>query len=145
VTSPGSGGRRRFAEARHAYLGTADASGVPHLVPVTFALLPDVPDTLVIAIDHKPKRTHDLRRLRNIAANPEVTMLVDHFEEDWSRLWWVRADGTATILHDPDRDAPLDHLAAKYPPYRIQRPTGPVISIAVHTWRTWSATPPPKP
>ena len=128
--------RRRFAAARHAYLGTADAMGQPHLVPVTFAF--SGTDRVVIAVDHKPKRSTDLRRLRNIAANPQVSLLVDEYHEDWTQLWWVRADGVATVLTDAERAEPLDRLAEKYPVYRLLRPDGPVISIAVHTWRSWS-------
>jgi PPOX class probable F420-dependent enzyme len=128
--------RRRFAVARHAYLATATPDGVPHLVPVTFAL--SVTDTVVIAVDHKPKRGHDLRRLRNIAANPRVTLLVDEYDDDWRRLWWVRADGVARVLSGLDREPSLDALVAKYPDYRDRRPEGPVISVGVTVWRGWS-------
>ena len=94
--------RSRFAAARHAYLATADGDGVPQLVPVTFVLLSavdgtagDAPaDEIVFAVDHKPKTTRDLKRLRNIADNPHVAVLTDRYDDDWSRLWWVRAAGT---------------------------------------------------
>jgi PPOX class probable F420-dependent enzyme len=129
--------RDRFAASRHAYLATASADAQPHLVPVTFALT--TPDAVVIAIDHKPKTGTDLRRLRNIEANPQVTLLADEYhDQDWTRLWWVRADGTARILANPDRAAPIAHLVAKYPQYRDRPPTGPVIHIQLHTWRAWS-------
>ena len=82
--------RGRFAAARVARLATADATGQPHLVPVTFAVAGDMVYT---AVDAKPKRTTALRRLANVAANPRVSLLVDHYDDDWSRLWWVRADG----------------------------------------------------
>jgi PPOX class probable F420-dependent enzyme len=130
--------RRRLADARHAYLATADADGRPHLVPVTFALLAGAVDEIVIAVDHKPKRTHDLRRLRNIAANPQVALLADHYDEDWTRLWWVRADGRARLRTDAEREPALDALAARYPPYRDRRPAGPVIAVAVTRWSGWS-------
>jgi PPOX class probable F420-dependent enzyme len=127
--------RDRFAAARHAYLATVSADGQPHLVPVTFALTAS--DAVVIAIDHKPKRGTDLRRLRNIAANPRVSLLADEYrDEDWTRLWWVRADGDARILTDPDRL--VAELVGKYPQYRERPPAGPVIHIDVHTWRGWS-------
>jgi PPOX class probable F420-dependent enzyme len=90
--------RDRFAEARVARLATADESGRPLLVPVTFALDGDL---AYFAVDHKPKTTRNLKRLRNIEANPQVSLLADEYDEDWTQLWWVRADGTATILRDP--------------------------------------------
>jgi PPOX class probable F420-dependent enzyme len=135
---PEAHARERFAAARVARLATADADGVPHLVPVTFAL---ATGAIVFAIDHKPKRSMNLRRLRNIAANPAVSFLVDGYDEDWARLWWVRADGHATILTEPgERAAPIDALCAKYRQYRERPPEGPVIRTEVTTWRNWSAT-----
>lgn len=85
--------RARLAGARIAYLATAGADGAPHVVPCTFALLGDA--TIVSAVDHKPKRTAALRRLANVAANPRVAILADHYAEAWDALWWVRADGMA--------------------------------------------------
>jgi PPOX class probable F420-dependent enzyme len=133
--------RARAAQARVARLATVDASGRPHLVPVTFAVHGD---TLVTAVDHKPKRTGELRRLRNIEANDRVSVLVDHYDdEDWTRLWWVRADGTARVLgvedHAEDRTEPVGWLVAKYPQYRDHPPAGPVIAIEVDVWRGWTA------
>ncbi|MFE3257307.1 TIGR03668 family PPOX class F420-dependent oxidoreductase [Nocardia sp. NPDC059091] len=130
----------RFRAARVARLATADAIGVPHLVPVTFAVSPaDSPLLVVIAIDNKPKTTTDLRRLRNIAANPRVSVLADHYDEDWSQLWWTRLDGIADILDDTvDRELPLGWLVAKYPQYQADPPTGPIIRIAVDSVRGWS-------
>jgi PPOX class probable F420-dependent enzyme len=89
-------------------------------------------------VDHKPKRTNDLRRLRNIREQPEVCLLADHYEEDWSRLWWVRADGVARVLVGDERDEPLTALAAKYAQYSEQPPEGPVIRIEVFAWRGWT-------
>jgi PPOX class probable F420-dependent enzyme len=107
-------------------------------VPVTFALQGDIVAT---AVDHKPKSTPDLRRLRNIRDNPLVCLLADHYGEDWSRLWWARADGQARIVTDPsDCAAPLDWLAAKYRQYQAQRPAGPMILIAVDRWTGWQAS-----
>ena len=90
--------RRRFGTATVARLATVGQTGRPHLVPVTFALDGDLIFTVV---DAKPKTTTDLRRLRNIGAEPRVAVLADHYEDDWDGLWWARADGLATILRDP--------------------------------------------
>jgi len=88
--------RSRLATARVARLATADASGRPHLVPVTFAV-DSTESAIYIAIDHKPKTTTNLKRLRNIRENPAVSLLADHYEDDWTRLWWVRFDGVARL------------------------------------------------
>lgn len=128
--------RRRFTEAPVARLATADADGVPHVVPVTFAV---AGDAIVFAVDHKPKTTTALRRLRNIAANPAVSLLVDHYEADWSRLWWARADGHARVLTEDPPGVAL--LAAKYPAYTDRPPEGPVVRIDVSRWSGWSAAP----
>ncbi|MFG1947367.1 TIGR03668 family PPOX class F420-dependent oxidoreductase [Nonomuraea sp. NPDC048826] len=127
--------RRRFAGGRVARLATVGAEGRPRLVPVTFAV---VGDRVVTAVDHKPKRTADLRRLRDIRANPCVSLLVDHYEDDWARLWWARADGTAAVAEDgPDRAAALDALVEKYGQYREHRPAGPVILVEISRWSGW--------
>jgi PPOX class probable F420-dependent enzyme len=118
-------------------MATTDESGRPHLVPITFAALHNV---IVSAVDRKPKRSTDLRRLRNIVSTGLVSLLVDEYTEDWSRLWWARADGHAEVLHDPERDESLDWLAAKYEQYQADRPQGPVIRIHVDRWRGWAAT-----
>jgi PPOX class probable F420-dependent enzyme len=129
--------RSRFAEARVARLATAGADGVPHLVPVTFAV---AGDAVFFVVDHKPKTTTNLRRLRNIAANPAVSFLVDHYDEDWTALWWVRADGVARVLSDPDdRAEPVRVLQEKYAQYREHPPTGVVVASTVATWRGWTA------
>lgn len=127
--------RARFAGARVARLATVSAEGVPHLVPVTFAVLGE---RVVFAVDDKPKSTTRLRRLDNIAARPRVCLLADVYDDDWTRLWWVRADGTATV-RATDADA-VDALAARYPAYVERRPAGPVVSIEVGTWTGWSWT-----
>lgn len=127
--------RDRFAAARVARLATADESGRPLLVPVTFALDGDI---AYFAVDHKPKTTRDLRRLRNIAVNPQVSLLVDEYSDDWTQLWWVRADGTATILRDPATfTEPNRLLAAKYPQYQQFPPQGPVVRIHLTHWADW--------
>jgi PPOX class probable F420-dependent enzyme len=130
--------RARFGAARVARLATVDEVGRPHLVPVTF----DVDgDTVTFAIDHKPKRTTNLRRLRNLAANDRVCLLVDHYDDDWSQLWWVRADGRARIVEDGEaRERALTRLAERYRQYRDRPPQGPVVLIAVESWTGWSYT-----
>lgn len=128
--------RERFAQAPVLRLGTADGVGRPHLVPATFAVLGDV---VAIAVDHKPKKSSNLKRLRNIQENPSVSLLVDHFDDDWERLWWVRADGRADVIDNQLAYELVDALVDKYEQYRERRPTGPVIKIRVNRWSGWSA------
>jgi PPOX class probable F420-dependent enzyme len=129
--------RERVLEARVARLATVDAEGRPHLVPVCFALEGEI---LYSAVDAKPKRSKRLKRLENIRRRPEVTVLVDHYEEDWSRLWWVRLDGTAKVLDEgTEREHGLELLRAKYHQYRAEPPTGAVIAVQVGGWRGWSS------
>ncbi len=128
--------RRRIVESRVARLATADADGHPHVVPITFAL---DGDRLYFAVDAKPKRTANLKRLRNIAANPTVSVLFDHYEEDWGRLWWVRLDGAARILDGHDEaERAIDLLVSRYEQYRSARPNGPVVEISVERMTGWS-------
>jgi PPOX class probable F420-dependent enzyme len=122
-------------EARVARLATVDASGRPHLVPICFAI---EGDTLYTAVDEKPKRTRRLQRLANIEANPTVEVLIDHYEEDWSRLRWVRLRGPARIVEDR---AAVDLLVAKYPQYREQPPAGPVIAMTIEERSEWTTSP----
>ncbi len=129
--------RRKFSAARVARLATVSAQGTPHVVPCTFAVDGDL---IYSAVDAKPKSTTNLRRLANIAANPNVTVLADHYDEDWSALWWVRADGQASVLDDADAMAgPIRLLTARYPQYVTSPPGGPVVSIRVSRWTGWSA------
>jgi PPOX class probable F420-dependent enzyme len=128
--------RARLGEAPVARLATVSPAGRPHVVPICFAL---DGDTIVTAIDHKPKRTTALARLRNIEGNPAVAVLADHYDEaDWAQLWWVRADGIATVVESSPRAIEL--LAARYEQYRETPPGGPAIEIAVHRWSGWAAT-----
>ena len=131
--------RRRFAAARVARLATV-AAGEPRLVPITFALADEV---IWSAVDDvKRKRTRALARLDHIAAEPRVSVLADHYEEDWGALWWVRADGRARVIDrdDPDARVGLRALADRYPPYRERAAVGPLIAIAVERWSGWSAS-----
>ena len=123
--------RQRFGAADRAFLATTGEDLRPHLVPVTFAL---TGDEVLIAIDHKPKTTPNLRRLANIAWNSRVALLTDRYDADWTQLWWIRADGHADVI----QQASVDPLAAKYPQYRSQPPAGPFIHITVNNWTGWS-------
>lgn len=128
----------RFGRASVATLGTTRESGTPHLVPVTFAV---VGKTVYTMVDRKPKTTTSLQRLANIAANPDVTLLVDHYEDEWTGLWWVRVDGIASVSHDEATlTAARALLQSKYPQYGDQPPDGPAISIAITgvTWWEWA-------
>ena len=129
--------RDRFAQARVARLATASSVGTPHLVPITFAV---AGDALVSAIDSKPKSGRPLRRLDTIADNPFVSVLVDEYDDDWSRLWWARADGWARVVPAGGAEGAdaLAALAAKYVQYRQQPPGGPVILVSVDSWSGWS-------
>ncbi|HTU75740.1 MAG TPA: TIGR03668 family PPOX class F420-dependent oxidoreductase [Trebonia sp.] len=129
--------RALLATVRVARLATVSPDGQPHLVPVTFAA---DGDRVYIAIDHKPKTTTNLKRLRNISHNPRVSLLADHYEDDWAQLWWVRVDGQARVLAGADREGPVDLLASKYGQYAEQRPDGPVISIEVTRWTAWASS-----
>ncbi len=130
--------RRRFAATRVAHLATADSGGIPHLVPMAFVV---DGETVYSAVDHKPKRSNALRRLANVAANPRVALMVDHYDDDWATLWWVRADGTARVLAADDDEArhAVDLLEARYPQYLDRRPDGPVLAVDVERWSGWSA------
>jgi PPOX class probable F420-dependent enzyme len=134
--------RSRFAAAPVARLATLRPDGTPRLVPITFALV----DGLVCsAVDEvKPKSTTRLARLADVARDPRVGLLVDHYAEDWSALWWVRVDGTAAV-HDPGaggvlRERAIAALAAKYPPYAPLPPSGPLLVITPTRWAGWTAS-----
>jgi PPOX class probable F420-dependent enzyme len=129
--------RARVAAARVGRLATLGAEGRPHLVPICFVL---ESETLYTAVDEKPKRSKQLQRLANIRRNPEVSVLVDHYEEDWTRLWWVRLDGTARVLEEgPERRGALELLGAKYEQYRAEPLSGAVIAVHIERWRAWSS------
>lgn len=128
--------RRRFAVARVARLATVGADSQPHIVPIVFAL---AGETIYSVVDAKPKRTSDLRRLRNVSSTPHVSALVDHYDDaDWSALWWARADGAARVLEltEPEARDAVRLLAERYPQ---QRAVGPVLAIDVERWSGWSA------
>ena len=122
-------------------LATADAGGLPHVVPFVFVLKGD---TIYWAVDEKPKRTRELKRVANIRVNPNVEVVVDHYDENWASLWWVRASGPARILDDLDEARrALTLLAAKYPQERASPPGGPVVAIEVAHLSWWEGSPAP--
>jgi PPOX class probable F420-dependent enzyme len=127
----------RLTSARVARLATTDPDGRPHLVPIVFAV---DGDTLYSAVDRKPKRRTKLRRIENARVRPDVTVLVDHYDEDWKQLWWIRLRGRARVLDDGDERArALALLAEKYPQYRDEPPDGPVLAVDVTEIRGWDA------
>jgi len=135
--------KARFTQSPIARLATITPDGTPHLVPVVFAVHGDSHgkhDVVYTAVDAKPKTTRRLRRLANIESNPQVSLLVDHYADDWTQLWWVRADGVAAIHSDGEAmDTGFRLLRAKYPQYQSVPLNGPVIAVTVHRWSGWHA------
>jgi PPOX class probable F420-dependent enzyme len=109
--------------------------GRPHVVPVCFVL---DGDAIYSAVDGKPKSSLALARLDNIRCHPTVSLLVDAYDEDWTRLWWIRVDARATVLTEgPRREHALDLLVEKYEQYRALRPPGAVIAMTTSAWHAW--------
>jgi PPOX class probable F420-dependent enzyme len=130
--------RARLAGARSGTLGTLDASGRANLVPVCFAL---DGDRVLLAVDAKPKRTRQLARVANIRRAGWATLLVDHYEEDWDNVWWVRVRGAARVLDPgPEADAALEILMGKYDQWRAEPPAGPVMALDAADWRGWQSS-----
>jgi PPOX class probable F420-dependent enzyme len=123
--------RERVARARVGRLATVTSDGRPHVVPCCFAY---DGARIVTAVDAKPKTTRALRRLDNVRAQPSASLLVDHYDEDWSRLWWIRVDGAARVVDD---ESALALLRAKYRQYDTTALPGPVIVIDELRWRAW--------
>jgi PPOX class probable F420-dependent enzyme len=147
--------RSRLAQARVARLATVGPDGTPHLVPCCLAVDERVA-VAYSAVDDKPKRSIRLSRLTDLAIHPVVTLLVDEYDEDWNRLWWVRVSGPARELAAPGGRGPgvvpgdggehgraVQLLRAKYPQYRTHRLDGPVLAISLERWRSWAASPRP--
>ncbi|MDN5797664.1 MAG: TIGR03668 family PPOX class F420-dependent oxidoreductase [Intrasporangium sp.] len=129
--------RERFAAAPVARLATVRPDGSPHVVPIVFALVDEVVWT---GVDAKPKSTVALQRLTNIAAEPRVSLLVDEYDEDWSRLWWVRADGRARVVSDRrDVEEAITALVSKYSQYQEVSLSGPFVRVGVESWRSWAS------
>jgi len=132
--------RHRLAAARVGHLATVRSNGEPHVVPCCFALLAG--DVVVTAVDDvKAKSTNALRRLDNVRHQPHASLLIDHYDDDWSQLWWVRVDGAAEVV---DVGAALHAeaiaaLVAKYEQYAERPPPGPVLAIVIGRWAGWTA------
>jgi PPOX class probable F420-dependent enzyme len=131
---PPATAEQELARARIGRLATVTAAGTPHIVPVCFALHEG---RIYTAVDAKPKATTELARLEHVRATGRASLLVDHYEEDWTRLWWVRVDGAAEVVRS---EPAIDALAEKYEQYRAARPAGPLIAIAPERWRSWVAS-----
>ena len=117
-----------------AHLATADAEGRPHVVPVTFVFLDGA---FWFAIDEKPKSTTRLKRIRNIEENANIALVIDRYDDDWSRLGWVMVQGTAEVVAEGG-EAVLDALRAKYPQYREMSLEGrPVVRIKPSNVMGW--------
>jgi PPOX class probable F420-dependent enzyme len=129
------GVRRRLTETPVGRLATVTREGRPHIVPCCFVLRADV---IYSAVDGKPKTTPMLQRVRNIEASAHASLLIDHYDDDWSTLWWIRVDGTARVVTEAaERDTAVLDLTAKYRQYEEQPPPGPVLAIDVARWRAW--------
>jgi PPOX class probable F420-dependent enzyme len=127
--------RQRLADARVGHLATVTADVRPHIVPCCFVLHAR---TVYSAVDAKPKSTLDLRRLQNLKTNASCSLLVDHYDEDWKTLWWVRVDGPGRVIEEGDEhESALGLLAAKYEQYRDMPPPGPVVALDIEHWRMW--------
>lgn len=136
--------RDRIDAARSAHLATASADAAPHLIPVVFALNRDA---VYIAIDEKPKTTTRIRRLRNIEENPQAALLIDHYDDDWTKLWWIMLRGSAEILTPDTWDADeatsaISALRTRYPQYAAHAlEERPLIRLTITNVTRWSASP----
>ena len=129
---------RRMKGERVAHLATSGPDGRPHIVPITFVV---GDDAIYFAVDHKPKKSANLQRLRNIERNPAVSVLIDHYEDDWMKLWWVRVEGSAHILdRGPESDMAIVQLSERYEQYQSTKPAGPVVAISIERMSGWSAS-----
>lgn len=128
---------RLTRSASVARLATIEPDGLIQLVPIVFAV---EGATLYTAVDHKPKRSRRLRRIENARARPDVTVLIDHYDDDWGELWWVMLRGHARVLDTgAEAERALDLLVEKYEQYRDRRPGLPVLAIDVRESRGWQA------
>jgi PPOX class probable F420-dependent enzyme len=129
---------RRLADsAPVGHLGTVSAEGRPHVVPVCFVIIGEVAYS---AVDHKPKRTTQLQRIANLTVTGQACLLVDHYSDDWSALWWVRLDGHGRVVSDPGEAAhSLAGLRNKYPQYARLPASAPVLAVDVTHWSGWTA------
>ena len=127
--------RRRLGGAGVGRLATVTAQGRPHVVPCCFALTRNVAYS---AVDGKPKSGRPLRRVANLEANRVFSLLVDHYADDWSSLWWVRVDGHGRIVGDEsERTLAVGLLTDKYPQYLDVPVPGPVVALEIDSWTSW--------
>jgi PPOX class probable F420-dependent enzyme len=130
--------RSRFRSRPVAHLATVRPDGGPHVVPIVFAL---VDDTVYSAVDAKPKRSRNLQRLVDVRADPRCALVVDHYEADWRRLWWVRADGNGEVVDEPSPAHPgIRALVQRFPQYGADPPSGPLLVVTVERWSGWAST-----
>jgi PPOX class probable F420-dependent enzyme len=136
--------RRDLSRARIGHFATTDGSQ-PSVVPVCFVVLGE---TVYQAIDAKPKRAAParLRRVRNVQAHPAAALLVDHYQEDWSRLWWLLMRGEARVVDNvTEQRRAVAALRRKYVQYRTRTPLGPdalVIALDIRSLSRWTSRPP---
>lgn len=129
----------RLRSARVGRIATVRPDGRPHVVPFVFALVERAGAVVLYwAVDAKRKRSRSLQRLRNLEARPVAEVVVDGYDEDWGRLWWVRATGAARVVADPgERESAVEALRAKYPQYREAALDGPVVAVRIDSVRGW--------
>jgi PPOX class probable F420-dependent enzyme len=123
-------------------MATVTPAHRPHVVPFVFALVEQGSDRVVYwAVDRKPKRSTDLKRIRNLEEHPTVEFVVDGYDDDWERLWWVRCSGQARVVDaDEELRSALQALEEKYPQYGIDPPAGPVVAIDIEAMVSWDTT-----
>jgi PPOX class probable F420-dependent enzyme len=119
---------------RVARLATIRPDGSPRVVPICFALDGEM---LYSAVDEKPKRTRRLARIADIERDSRVEVFIDHYDDDWTQLWWVRLRGRASVVERDERA--LELLCAKYPQYREQPPAGPFVVVEIDEQTEWTA------
>jgi PPOX class probable F420-dependent enzyme len=130
--------RDRVRTARVARLATTNSDRRPHLVPIVFVL---DGQRLYSAVDAKPKRSRRLRRVANARERPDVTVLIDYYEDDWSRLWWVSLRGRARVLEaGEEAERAVQLLVDKYEQYRRELPGRPVLAVDILEWHSWDAS-----
>ncbi len=128
---------RRLADARVGRFATTYPDGRPHQVPVTFTVLGSA---VVHMIDHKPKTTNRLQRLVNLESSARASLLVDHYEDNWDLLWWVRVDGPTSVMSGgPEWEMARAALADKYSQYEDRPPRGPAIILEIAHISRWES------
>lgn len=134
----------RVRSARVGRMATVTPEHLPHVVPFVFVLVERSSNAVAYwVVDRKPKRSSDVKRVRNIEANPAVEFVVDSYDEDWERLWWVRCAGTARVVDsEGERRSALQALEAKYAQYTTDPPDGPVVAIDIETIDGWEGKDP---